>query len=80
MVVNLSRFKGRLVSYYLVSYFLRPCASLENYFDQPLIQFLSSDPFINFLNSRIFPVVASRTALVLKRRFMDVSEARLIYC
>ena len=64
----------------LVLSFLRPCASLENSFEHPLIQYLLSDTFINFLYPRMFPVVASSTAFILRRGLIDESEARLIYC
>ena len=64
----------------LVLYFFRPCASLENSFEQPLIQFLPSDPFIDFLYLSIFPVVVSSTAFILRRGLMDGSGVQLIYC
>ena len=62
----------------LLLYFLHPCASLTNYFEQPLIQFLPSDTFINCLYSSIFLVVVSSTAFILIRGLMDGSEALLI--
>ena len=64
----------------LVSYFLLPCASLANYFEQSLIQFFPSDSSINCLISSIFPVLVSSTAFILRRELMDGSEAWLISC
>ena len=64
----------------LVLSVLCPCASLENYFEQTLIQFLPYDPLINFLYSRIFPLVVLSTAFILRRGLIDGSEARLISC
>ena len=64
----------------LVLSFLLPCAILANSFEQPLIQFFLSNPFINYLYSRIFPVEVSSTAFILRRGLMDGSEARLISC
>ena len=60
----------------LVLYFLRPCASLAKYFGHPLIQYLMSDPFIIFLQSRMFPVVASSTAFTLRRGLTDELEVQ----
>ena len=64
----------------LVLYFLRPCTSLENYFEQPLIRFFPSDTFIDCLYSNFFMLAVSSTAFILRRGFMDGSEARLISC
>ena len=64
----------------LVFSFLRPCESLANYFEQPLIQMFLSDTFINCLYSRMFPAVVSGTVFILRRGLMDGSEAQLIYC
>ena len=64
----------------LVLSFFRPCANIANSFEQPLIKFLPSDPVINFLYSRIFMVAESGTAFILRRGFVDGSEARLISC
>ena len=64
----------------LVLYFLRPCVSLANYFEQPLIQSFPYDTFINCLYSSIFAVVMSSTAFILIRVVIDGSEALLISC
>ena len=64
----------------LVLYFLRPCAIIANYFEKPLINFLPSDPFINFLYSRNILVVVSSTAFILRIGLMDRPEAQLISC
>ena len=57
-----------------------PCASLANSFEQPLIQFFPSDPFINFLYSINFTVVVSSTVFILIRVLMDGLEARWFSC
>ena len=62
----------------LVLSFFGTCASLANSFEQPLIQFLPYDPFINFLYSSIFTVVLLCNGFILRRGLMDGSEARLI--
>ena len=64
----------------LVLYFLCPCASLTNYFENPLIRFLLSDPLINCFYSIMFTVVSSRTALILRRGLVDGLDAWLVYC
>ena len=64
----------------LVLSFLFPCVSLTNDFEQPLIQFYSSDPFINCFYSNIFPIVVSSNTFILRRGLIDGSEARLISC
>ena len=64
----------------LVLSFLRPCVSLANYFEKPLIQFFPYDSFINCLYSRIFTVVVSSTAFILRRVLMSRSEVQLISC
>ena len=61
-------------------YFCVPSASLENYFEQPLIQFFPSSTFINCLYSIIVSVMASGTAFIFRRVLTDGPEARLIYC
>ena len=57
----------------LVLSFLRPCSSLANSFEQPLIQFFPSDLFINCLYQEF-------TEFILRRGLMDGSGARLISC
>ena len=55
----------------LILSFLRPCENLANCFEQPLIQFFPSDPFINCMYSRMFPVVISSTESILRKGLMD---------
>ena len=63
----------------LVSYFVRPSANLANSFEKLLIQFFCQIPSLVVLFKN-FLVVASRTALILRRLLVDGLEAWLVSC